>query len=76
MTQRFVHGLDQEWFVGSNHGTDEQPDYQYNLDGWPFFVGIKETRRGKYDYHIATGIQDRELALDIAHNHNETIKPA
>lgn len=68
-----VHGMNREWFVGSNNGTEDKPNYQYNGYGWPFFIGVNETEPAEADYHIATGIQNFALAVEIAIRHNETL---
>lgn len=56
------------WHIGSDHGDprEQELDYVYDQSGWPFFVGVQETRTGKCDYHPATGIQSVEDARLIA----------
>ncbi len=63
-----------KWFVGSEHGDDaNNPEYRYDTEGWPYFVGIKEDRIGRTDFHIASGIQSLQLAKRIAKLHNDSL---
>ena len=61
-----------KWFIGSEHeqtATDRDTDgtlYQYDMEGWPFFVGVKETRTGRTDRHIAISVQNKADAHLIA----------
>lgn len=55
------------WVIGSEHGDDaDRPDYQYNADGWPFFVAHRSTEIGRGDFHTACSIQRKEDARLIA----------
>ena len=58
------------WYIGSEHGDADSPDYRYDTHGWPYFIGIKETRTGRTDFHIATSIQCLRHAQDIVNAHN------
>lgn len=64
---------DRLWYVGSENGDDNNPNYQYHKHGWPFFIGIKETSIGKTDFHIAIGIQCLQAAEEIVRAHNKSL---
>ena len=64
---------DMQWHVGSEHGDPDNPEYRYDTKGWPYFIGVKESRIGASDFHIATGIQSLQNAKEIAKAHNDKL---
>lgn len=54
------------WHIGSEREDTGETFYNYDTLGWPFFVGMNETRIGKTDHHVAIGIQSSEDARLIA----------